>query len=144
MLNNLRTAPTTTCPLCDRQADASDGSVEACLSLVRCRDCRAFVIEQHLVEIITNGRTKNLQPVLRYLSPLSLAAQDAAAQGRVLLITSTNWIRVAVEQQRLTHAVMTAMPRAYARPPKEDDVHPMASTSRSRATVSGMRHSIRG
>src|SRR4029077_4410206 len=137
MLKDPRTAPTRTCPLCDREADASDGSVEASLSLVRCRDCCAFVIERQLGEIITNARTKNLQPVLRYLTALSLAAQAAAAQGKVLLITSTNWIRVAVEQQRLKHAIAAATPRAYARLPREDDVHPMASTRRSGIPVSG-------
>ena len=146
MLKDLRTAPTTTrtCPLCDREADASDGSVEASLSLVRCRDCRAFVIQRQLGEVIVNARIKNLQPVLRYLSALSRAAQAAAAQGKILLITSTNWIRVAVEQQRVAEAIMAETPRAYVRPPKEENRPPMASTRRSRATVSGMRHSTRG
>ena len=144
MFTDLRTATTRRCPLCDREADASDGAVEASLSLVRCRDCSAFVIERRLGEVITNARTKNLQPVLRYLTALSLAAQAAATQGKVLLITSTNWIRLAVEQQRLKLPITAATPHAYARPPKEDDVHPMASTGRSRVTVSGMRHSVRG
>jgi hypothetical protein len=92
----------------------SEGTVEAHLSLLSCARCRAFVIEKQLVDVIVNARVWNLLPVLRYLTHLSRAAQAAALQGTVLLITSTNWIRVALgEQQRLQEQSARSIDLAY-------------------------------
>jgi len=92
--------PTGLCPLCGAQASASQGVVETQLVLLTCRRCRAFVMEKRLIDIIANARVWNLRPVLQHVAHLSRAAQQAADDERVLLITSTNWIRLATTQQR--------------------------------------------
>ena len=89
------------CPLCGGKAGASGGVVAAQVSLLICCHCRAFVMEKRLIDVVMNARQWNLRPVLRHVAFLSRAAQAAAAGGSVLVITSTNWIRVAIEQQRL-------------------------------------------
>jgi hypothetical protein len=101
------------CPLCGGRAQVSEGTAEAHLSLLSCSRCRAFVIEKRLVEVITNAREWNLLPVLRYLAYLSRAAQSAALQGTVLLITSTNWIRLALGQQHLQEQSARSIDLAY-------------------------------
>ncbi len=104
-----------TCPLCGGQAQASEGVVEQRISLLTCGHCRAFVIEKRLIEVVMNARQWNLRPVLQYVSFLSTAAQAAAAHGSVLVITSTNWIRVALEQQRLDAQTLGAVPAGSLR-----------------------------
>jgi hypothetical protein len=99
------------CPLCGGEAHVSEGTAEAHLSLLSCGRCHIFVIEKQLVDVIMNARAWSLLPVLRYVASLSLAAQAAAAQGAVLLITSTNWIRVAVGKQHVISEVQL-QPRA--------------------------------
>jgi hypothetical protein len=91
-----------TCPLCGGRAYTSDGTAAADRALLSCSCCRAFVIDRRLIDLIANARTRNLGPVLRHLSPLTTAAQSAAARGSVLTITSTNWIRLALGQQRIS------------------------------------------
>ena len=96
-----RLSPREWCPLCGSTAHESDGVVEAKVSLLTCSHCRAFVMEKRLIDIVMNAREWNLRPVLRHVACLSRAAQSAAAHGSVLVITSTNWICLAMEQQRL-------------------------------------------
>jgi hypothetical protein len=88
------------CPLCGGDAQSSQGTGETHLLLLICGSCRVFVIEKQVVDIIANAREWNLRAVLRHIASLSLAAQTAAMQGAALLITSTNWIRLAVRQER--------------------------------------------
>jgi len=90
-----------TCPLCGSTAQASEGIAEKQLSLLRCSRCRVFVIEKQVLDVIMNARAWNLRPVLRHVEFLSRAARSAAAQGAVLAVTSTNWMRVAIERQRI-------------------------------------------
>jgi hypothetical protein len=127
-----RVAPLGACPLCGREAYASDGTVEAYLSLLRCSSCRAFVIERQLLDVIVNARAKNLQPVLRHLTSLSQAAQSAAARGTVLIITSTNWIRVAMGQQRLEEQRTASSRPSYMRPHGGGGFHSAAAASPGR------------
>jgi len=90
-----------TCPLCGGAAQASEGVVEAHIALLACAHCRAFVMEKRLIDVVMNARAWNLRAVLCHTTFLSRAAQHAAAHGNVLFISSTNWIRLANEQQRL-------------------------------------------
>ena len=100
-----RLSPEKPCPLCGGTAQTSEGIVKAQVSLLACSHCRAFVMEKRLIDVVMNARTWNLRPVLRHVGFLSRAAQSAAAHGSVLVITSTNWFRVAIEQQRLDERV---------------------------------------
>lgn len=93
--------PRESCPLCGDRAHTSEGVVEEQIALLTCKRCRAFVMEKRLIDVVLNARAWNLRPVLRHVPFLSRAAQQAAAAGTVLFITSTNWIRLANEQQRL-------------------------------------------
>jgi hypothetical protein len=99
--SHARLSPEKPCPLCGGIAQASEGIVRAQVSLLACGHCRAFVMEKRLIDVVMNARAWNLRPVLRHVAFLSRAAQSAAAHGSVLVITSTNWIRVAMEQQRV-------------------------------------------
>jgi hypothetical protein len=99
----------TSCPLCGGVAHASEGTIGAHLALLSCTHCRIFVIEKQLLDVITNARQWNLLPVLRHVELLSWAAKSAASDGTVLLITSTNWIRVANNQQRLQQEQMCSV-----------------------------------
>jgi hypothetical protein len=76
--------------------------------LLRCAQCRAFVIEGQLAEVIDNARVRDVKRVLDRLPLLSRATQAAADNGSVMLLTSTNWIRVAMEQ------ALTSAPSAGA------------------------------
>lgn len=96
-----RPAAGDSCPLCGARAHLSEGVAEAQLALLTCGRCQAFVIEKRLIDVVMNARVWNLRTVLRHVTFLSRAAQQAAARGTVLFITSTNWIRLANEQQRL-------------------------------------------
>ena len=89
------------CPLCGGRAQATGGVVQAGIALLSCADCRAFVMEKRLIDVLSNACAWNLKPVLRHVVFLSRAARQAAAHGTVLFITSTNWIRLSNEQQRL-------------------------------------------
>jgi len=100
----VESAGSATCPLCGGPAQSSEGVVEAQIALLACANCRAFVMEKRLIDVVMNARAWNLRPVLRHVAFLSRAAQQAAAEGTVLSITSTNWIRLANEQQRLDAA----------------------------------------
>ena len=103
--SHARLSPERPCPLCGGTAQTSEGIVEVQVSLLACSHCRAFVMEKPLIDIVMNARACNLRKVLRHVAFLSRAAQFAAAHGSVLVITSTNWIRVAIEQQRLDERV---------------------------------------
>ncbi len=93
------------CPLCGGSADARRSASDECRFLLPCRHCRVFVIDQQLADVIDNARTRNLTPVLQYLPWLSRATQRAAARGTVMQLTSTNWVRVALDEQlRLAQA----------------------------------------
>jgi hypothetical protein len=111
-------------------AHASEGTVEAHLALLSCARCRIFVIERRLVDVIMNAREWNLLPVLRYVELLSWAAQSAASQGAVLLITSTNWIRVAISQHRLQEAHMP--PDDFGDVVRDASFQPVATSARER------------
>jgi hypothetical protein len=104
------------CPLCGGTAHVSEGTLEAHIALLSCARCRIFVIEKQLVDVIMNARAWNLLPVLRYVELLSWAAQSAASQGAVLLITSTNWIRVAINQHRLQETHLRPVDCGYVVP----------------------------
>ncbi len=101
------------CPLCGGRAHASEGTRRGRCSLLICGRCRAFVIEKRLVDVITNARVWNF-PVLRHVAFLSYATQSAAARGGVLAITTTNWIRLAIDQERLDGRPVPATEGAYA------------------------------
>jgi len=104
-------APDQTCPLCGSSAQVSEGTAEPKLSLLSCSHCRTFVIEKPVLDVIMNARAGNLLPVLRHVAFLWRAAQSAAEEGAVLTITSTNWIRLAMEQQRVEAQPLTAGPQ---------------------------------
>ena len=125
-----QSALTGSCPLCDGTAHASEGTVEAHLALLSCTRCRIFVIERRLLDVITNAREWNLLPVLRYVELLSWAAQSAASQGAVLLITSTNWIRVAISQHRLREEHLS--PADFGHVVPDASLQPVATSTRER------------
>jgi hypothetical protein len=90
------------CPLCGGAADARPGSMKRRRYLLRCAQCRAFVIDAQLADVIDNARVRHVKPVLERLPLLSRATQAAADSGSVMSLTSTNWIRVAMEQALVT------------------------------------------
>jgi len=90
-----------TCPLCGAHANLCEGILQQKIALLTCSRCRAFVMDKRLIDVVMNARAWNVRTVLGQVALLSRATQEAAARGSVLFITSTNWIRLANQQQRL-------------------------------------------
>ena len=91
------------CPLCARPADVRP--LERERLLVRCPFCRPVILDERLFEVLANARRRNIAAVLDLVPGLSLASQRTCERGELLILTSTNWVRVS-----LAHSPMREQP----------------------------------
>jgi len=87
------------CPLCGRNADVRP--LERERFLVRCPFCRPVILDERLFEVLTNARRRNIAAVLDLLPGLSLASQRTCERGELLILTSTNWVRVSMAHSQM-------------------------------------------
>jgi hypothetical protein len=83
------------CLLCGRPAEARPADGDEQRWVVKCPGCRSFLIDSQLADVVANAWTRSLYGILDQLPLLSSAARRAGEHGRMLSLTSTNWILVA-------------------------------------------------
>ena len=68
---------------------------------MRCPFCRPVILDERLYEVLTNARRRNITAVLELVPGLSLASQRTCERGELLILTSTNWVRVSLAHSQM-------------------------------------------